>query len=131
MVNPTTKTADKNPTRPTQAEPVKAPERVSKRKVAVSALEEATEIQAEAVEMSQATAKGAAPATKKLKRTKKEKVVRDSFRMPRSDYEKIAALKQKCADNGISVKKSELFRAGILLLASASDIQLAAADGSS
>lgn len=55
----------------------------------------------------------------KTKRAKKEKVVRDSFTMPRSDYEKIAALKQKCLDAGVSTKKSELLRAGLLLLEAA------------
>jgi hypothetical protein len=53
------------------------------------------------------------------KRMKKEKVVRDSFTMPKSDYEKIAVLKQKCLDAGVSVKKSEILRAGLLLLDSA------------
>ena len=63
----------------------------------------------------------------KTKRVKKEKVVRDSFTMPKSDYEKIAALKQKCLDAGISVKKGELLRAGLLLLESASAKRLLAA----
>ncbi|MBC8742792.1 hypothetical protein F6X40_40685 [Paraburkholderia sp. UCT31] len=54
------------------------------------------------------------------KRMKKEKVVRDSFTMPKSDYEKIAVLKQKCLGAGVSVKKSEILRAGLLLLDSAS-----------
>jgi len=52
----------------------------------------------------------------KAKRVKKGKVVRDSFTMPKSDYEKIAALKQKCLDAGVPVKKSELLRAGLILL---------------
>jgi hypothetical protein len=55
-------------------------------------------------------------AEQKAKRVKKEKVVRDSFTMPKSDYEKLAALKQKCLDAGVAVKKSELLRAGLLLL---------------
>jgi len=55
-------------------------------------------------------------AEQKTKRAKKEKVVRDSFTMPKSDYDKIAALKQKCLDAGVAVKKSELLRAGLLLL---------------
>ena len=55
----------------------------------------------------------------KTKRVKKEKVVRDSFTMPRSDYDKIAALKQKCLDAGVSTKKSEILRAGLLLLEAA------------
>jgi hypothetical protein len=55
----------------------------------------------------------------KAKRPKKEKVVRDSFTMPKSDYEKLAQLKQKCLDAGVAVKKSELLRAGLLMLDSA------------
>jgi len=49
---------------------------------------------------------------------KPEKVVRDTFTMPRADYEKIAVLKQRCLDAGVAVKKSELVRAGLLLLTS-------------
>jgi hypothetical protein len=48
---------------------------------------------------------------------KQEKVVRDTFTMPRKDYEQLAALKQRCLDAGLTVKKSELVRAGLLLLA--------------
>lgn len=58
---------------------------------------------------------------------KKEKVVRDSFTMPKSDYAKIAALKQKCFEVGISVKKSEVLRAGLLLLEGATSQRLLAA----
>ena len=58
---------------------------------------------------------------------KKEKVVRDSFTMPKSDYAKIAVLKQKCLDVGISVKKSEVLRAGLLLLEGATSQRLLAA----
>jgi hypothetical protein len=58
---------------------------------------------------------------------KKEKVVRDSFTMPKSDYAKIAVLKQKCLEVGISVKKSEVLRAGLLLLEGATSQRLLAA----
>ncbi|AXF12253.1 hypothetical protein CUJ91_31200 [Paraburkholderia graminis] len=68
-----------------------------------------------------------ASAEAKTKRTKKEKVVRDSFTMPKSDYEKIAALKQKCLDAGVSVKKSELLRAGLLMLEAAAPKRFLAA----
>jgi hypothetical protein len=73
----------------------------------------------------------AAPAARtdsKAKRVKKEKekvvkdkVVRDSFTMPRSDYAKIASIKQKCLDNGLRVKKSELLRAALSMLDAATD----------
>lgn len=68
-----------------------------------------------------------APAEAKVKRPKKDKVVRDSFTMPQSDYEKIAVLKKKCLDGGVSVKKSELLRAGLLMLESAAPKRLLAA----
>jgi hypothetical protein len=68
-----------------------------------------------------------ATAEEKSKRAKKEKVVRDSFTMPKSDYAKIAALKEKCLEAGVSVKKSELLRAGLLLLESAPSNRLLAA----
>ncbi|WP_322044596.1 hypothetical protein [Paraburkholderia sp. J67] len=63
----------------------------------------------------------------KGKRTKKEKVIRDSFTMPRTDYERLALLKRKCLDAGVTVKKSELLRAGLQLLDSASSKRLLAA----
>ncbi len=66
----------------------------------------------------------AVPAPEKVKRAKKEKVVRDSFTMPKSDYEKLAKLKQKCLDAGVAVKKSELLRAGLHVLDSASSKRL-------
>ncbi|WP_249744901.1 hypothetical protein [Burkholderia pyrrocinia] len=60
-------------------------------------------------------------------RLKKEKVVRDTFTMPRSDYEKITVLIQRCLAAGISVNKGELLRAGLILLASAPQKHLLAA----
>jgi hypothetical protein len=65
---------------------------------------------------------------KKHKKEKKDsgklKVVRDSFTMPQNDYELIASLKQKALSDGMHVKKSELLRAGLRLLATASPAQL-------
>ncbi|WP_243468927.1 hypothetical protein [Paraburkholderia sp. PGU19] len=53
--------------------------------------------------------------------------MRDTFTMPRADYEKIAVLKQRCLDAGVAVKKSELVRAGLLLLESEPTKRLLAA----
>jgi hypothetical protein len=58
---------------------------------------------------------------------KQEKVVRDTFTMPREDYEQLAVLKQRCLDAGVAVKKSELVRAALLLLASEPTKRLLAA----
>lgn len=44
---------------------------------------------------------------------KKQKVIRDSFTMPKDDYDRIAQLKQVCLTEGVQVKKSELLRAGL------------------
>jgi hypothetical protein len=64
---------------------------------------------------------------KKAKRPKKGKVVRDTFTMSESDSEKLVKLKQKCRDAGVAVKKSELLRAGLLMLESAPTKRLLAA----
>ncbi|WP_321812835.1 MULTISPECIES: hypothetical protein [unclassified Burkholderia] len=63
----------------------------------------------------------------KEKRAKKPKVVRDSFTMPKQDYDKIQALKQKCLEAGVAVKKSELLRAGLIMLEAAATTRLLAA----
>jgi len=60
----------------------------------------------------------------KTRRVKKEKVVRDSFTMPKSDYAKIATLKEKCQKNGVRLKKSELLRAALAMLDAAPEKRL-------
>ena len=75
-----------------------------------------------------APAPAAAPAEKvKTKRVKKDKVVRDSFTMPKTDYQRIALLKRKCLEAGVAVRKSELLRAGLQLLEAAPQKRLLAA----
>jgi hypothetical protein len=59
------------------------------------------------------------------KKPKKEvKVIRDSFTMPQSEYQKIAEIKETCLKAGLHVKKSEVLRAGLKALGSLSDTQL-------
>ena len=60
----------------------------------------------------------------KLEKPKKEKVVRDSFTMPKKEFDKIADLKKQCMAFGISIKKSELLRAGLHALNSLTPQQL-------
>jgi Arc/MetJ-type ribon-helix-helix transcriptional regulator len=64
------------------------------------------------------------PEKKHKKKTADEKVVRDSFTMPQSDYALIAELKEKALASGLHVKKSELLRAGLRLLAKSNATQL-------
>jgi hypothetical protein len=116
----------------------------AKRKAAAKAVQAGTQTQGKAAKTA---SKGKEPTTKvketaaapkakeaptvedKAKRPKKEKVVRDSFTMPKSDYEKIAVLKQKCLSQGVHVKKGELLRAGLQILEAATIEQLIGAVG--
>ena len=50
-----------------------------------------------------------------------QKVVRDSFTMPSTDYDLIGSIKQRCLKAGISVTKSEVLRAGLSALSNMSD----------
>jgi hypothetical protein len=52
------------------------------------------------------------------------KIVRDSFTMPQTDYDLIAALKQKALKAGLHVKKSELLRASLQTFSKLSPAQL-------
>jgi hypothetical protein len=90
-------------------------------------------VQAKAVSKTQdKSGDRAAPkkAAKKLKKENKKKVVRDSFTMPQSEYAKIAEIKAIFMKAKIRVKKSEVLRAGLKLLAGLNTAQLKAALGS-
>ncbi|WP_321888947.1 hypothetical protein [Paraburkholderia bannensis] len=93
----------------------------------VEKVEKTVKATKKAARTTKATRAQEAAAKTKAKQAKKEKVIRDSFTMPKADHERIAVLKRKCLDAGISVKKSELLRAGIQLLDSASSKRLLAA----
>lgn len=57
-------------------------------------------------------------------KTKKPKLVRDSFTIPKDEYLVIENLKQRAVGLSHPVKKSELLRAGLKLLAGLSDAAL-------
>ncbi len=58
---------------------------------------------------------------------KRIKLVRDSFTMPREDFERIARLKSRASDFKRPAKKSELLRAGLQALERLDDASLHAA----
>jgi len=60
-------------------------------------------------------------------KVKKERLVRDSFTIPKSEFAVLEELKQRSAVLARPVKKSELLRAGIKLLASSSNDALLSA----
>lgn len=58
---------------------------------------------------------------KKKDKPEKVKVVRDSFTIPKVEYAQLAAMKKRAMDMGLEIKKSELLRAGLALLAGTND----------
>ena len=81
-------------------------------------------------------AKAAAPVAKKVAaatkpalpaKPKKIKMVRDSLTMPKPEYAVLDELKQRAAKLTVSVKKTEIIRAGIKALAAMNDVALLAA----
>ncbi|MFP5324144.1 MAG: hypothetical protein ACLGH2_05695 [Gammaproteobacteria bacterium] len=60
-------------------------------------------------------------------KARKPKLVRDSFTIPKSEYAAIDALKTRAIAQGTSVKKSELLRAGLMLLVKADEAAFKAA----
>ena len=68
------------------------------------------------------TARSAAPvAAPEVVKVHKPKLVRDSFTMPKDEYQVIEALKRRALGQGRHVRKSELLRAGIRALAAMND----------
>jgi len=71
---------------------------------------------------SKASAKPAAkPATVKVPKAKKPKMVRDSFTIPKPEYDVLNVLKLRAVKLGNPVKKTELIRAGVKAIAALSD----------
>ena len=62
--------------------------------------------------------------TSKPEKVKKPKLVRDSFTIPKDEYEVLDELKQRCAKLSQPSKKSELLRAGLKALAAMTDKNL-------
>lgn len=101
------------------------------------AVKTATKPAVKAVKQDTATVvgKAAAPQAEKAKKpvkpveadkqpkAKKPKLVRDSFTIPKDEYQVIDILKQRSAKLGQPMKKSELLRAGIKLLNRLDDTQ--------
>jgi hypothetical protein len=131
----TTKTVVKAPAKPrTRAprQPSEVEQTVAKhQKVLADAL-----VKAQAIKYDQP--KVMAPETQKDKKAgkgekpakaKKIKLVRDSYAMPENEHARIGELKKRMTALGDSVKKSELLRAGIALLAALNDAELKAVMG--
>lgn len=58
------------------------------------------------------------------KKLKKETLVRERFTIPEAEYVQFARLKKRLLNQEIAVKKSELLRAGLILLSALDDEKL-------
>jgi hypothetical protein len=67
------------------------------------------------------------PAARPAKQKEKEKLVRDSFTMPRSDFALVQRLKDRALGFRHAAKKSELLRAGLHALMALDNDSLQAA----
>jgi hypothetical protein len=66
-------------------------------------------------------AKGKKEVVSPIAKDKKIKVVRDSFTIPKNEFVQLADMKKKALGLGLEIKKSELLRAGLMLLSSMGD----------
>jgi len=119
-----------------KAKPVRKPTKVQEtvaknQKVLADAL-----VKAQAIKYDQPKVmKQAAPVAKqsakpeKPAKAKKIKLVRDSYAMPETEYARIGELKKRLVGLGAEVKKSELLRGGIAVLAALNDAELKAVMG--
>ncbi len=60
-------------------------------------------------------------------KTRKARLIRDSFTMPEAEYAAIGDIKDRCLNQGFAAKKSEILRAAIAAFAALSDAEVAAA----
>lgn len=119
-----------------KAKPVRKPTKVQEtvakhQKVLADAL-----VKAQAIKYDQPKVmKQEAPVAKKSAKPEKPpkarkiKLVRDSYAMPEAEYARIGELKKRLAALGAEVKKSELLRGGIAVLAALNDAELKAVMG--
>lgn len=141
VVAPTAKPAEPAPAAPavkaapvapaaSKARAVRKPTRVEEtvakhQKVLADALVKAQAIKYDQPKvMKQEVAKATKPA-----KAKKVKLVRDSYAMPETEYAQIGVLKKRLSGLGNDVKKSELLRGGIAVLAALNDAELKAVMG--
>ena len=109
--SPATKKAARKPVKKVAT---KAPSKVAAKKPASPA----KKLSPVKTKTTQAASKPVQPKAKPAaeQKIKKPKLVRDSFTFPKDEYQAIAGLKQKALGLNHSVKKSEILRAGLMLL---------------
>src|SRR3990167_3376992 len=127
------KTVTKSPVKKTPGTPVKAPEKIAARRAGPTVTKKAVATPAKpkavkAVAPNTATLKPKAKTSKAAPaRPQKIKMVRDSFAFPETEHKRLVEMKKRLIALGTEVKKGELVRAGLEMLASLDNLQLAKA----
>lgn len=127
------KTVSKSPVKKTPRTPVKAPEKIAPKRAVPTVTKKAVATPAKpkavnAVAPNKATLKPKDKATKVAPaRPQKIKMVRDSFTFPETEHKRLVEMKKRLIALGTEVKKGELVRAGLEMLASLDKLQLAKA----
>ena len=128
---PAKTTAIKKPARQAAAKPAAktskaataaAPKALAAKKAVTSAPKKANAVTAKRAAETKSSDKPAAkPVAVKTPKSKKPKMVRDSFTIPKPEYDVLDVLKLRAAKLGNPVKKTELIRAGVKAIAALSD----------
>lgn len=125
------KTVAKNPVKKTPGTPVKAPEKIAAKRAVPTVTKKAVATPAKPKAVKAVAPNKATPKAKATKvapaRPQKIKMVRDSFTFPETEHKRLVEMKKRLIALGTEVKKGELVRAGLEMLASLDNLQLAKA----
>ncbi len=113
--------------KPAAKRPVAAKKAAPARTVAAKTVAKPSAAPAASVKTAAAPTAAAALAAVKLAKDKKPKMVRDSVTIPKAEYLVLDAMKQRAAQLKVTVKKTELIRAGMKHLATLPDAVFLAA----
>lgn len=126
-----TKTVTKSPVKKTPRNPVKAPETIAAKRAVPTVAKKAVATPAKPKAVKPGAPKTVTPKVKAAKvateRPQKIKMVRDSFTFPETEHKRLVEMKKRLIALGTEVKKGELVRAGLEMLASLDSLQLAKA----
>jgi hypothetical protein len=115
------KTVAKSPVKKTPRTPVKAPEKIAAKRAVPAVAKKAVAAPAKPKAIKAVTPKKATLKPKATKvaptRSQKIKMVRDSFTFPETEHKRLVEMKKRLIALGTEVKKGELVRAGLELLA--------------
>ena len=115
--------------RPARKSPARSPVASIKPAVSTPIIEKTTTVKAAIKKTVKAPVPLSSPeaATEKTTKSKKPKMVRDSFTIPKMEYAVLETMKERSAKLLSPAKKTELFRAGIKALAALPDAAFLAA----